>query len=183
MGFVLEAGLSHDELVLIPAINAVSGTTLRCEYAASAGETVFISTLGADSGAVERALEADRTVSKPTRLGTFSNRTVYGVRNRSGLTIVSPACVEAGAFVIEITSGIERWLVRVYLPDRAALTAFREDCRDRGVSFRVHQLRESGSGDDATYFLTDQQHEILLLAYYAGYYDIPRRVSQGDLAD
>jgi predicted DNA binding protein len=70
----------------------------------------------------------------------------------------------------------------VYLPDRAALTVFREECRDRGVSFRVRELRESNSDDDAAYFLTDQQHETLLLAYYAGYYDIPRGVSQGDLA-
>lgn len=184
MGFILEARLSHRNLVLMPTIEAVSGVTMRYEYAAPATDTsLFISVFGGEYEAVERALEADHTVSDSVRIATFANRAIYRVTTESALDPVPPRCSEEGLFVFKITSGDQGWIVRTYLPDREALAVFRESCRDRGISFRVRQLQESEPSDDATYFLTEQQHEILLLAYYAGYYDIPRRVSQGDLAD
>jgi hypothetical protein len=135
MGFILEAGLSHDDLVLIPTIEAVSGPTLRYEHAASGGGWVFLSVFESGCDTVERALEADHTVSEPTRIATFSDRTIYRVRTQSALELVPSACVEAGAFVFKIMSRKKRWLVRMYLPDRAALTVFREECRDRASRF------------------------------------------------
>lgn len=185
MGFVLEARLSHEDLVLMPTIEALSEVTIRYEYTVSTEEetSLFISVFGNESDAVERAIDADHTVAGSTRIATFPNRTIYRVTIASALDPIPSRCTETGLFVFKITSGERGWIIRIYLPDRDALAAFREDCRNRNISFRIRQLQESGPNDDATYFLTEQQHEILLLAYYAGYYDIPRRVSQGDLAD
>ncbi|TYL39515.1 bacterio-opsin activator [Natronococcus pandeyae] len=185
MGFVLEARLSHQDLVLMPTIEAVSGVTVRYEYTVSAAEdtSLFVSVFGSEYEAVEQAMEADHTVSNPNRIVTFPNRAIYRVTMESALDPIPPRCAEEGLFVFKITSDKQGWIVRIYLPDRGALVTFRESCQEREISFRVRQLQESNSNDDATYFLTEQQHEILLLAYYAGYYDIPRRVSQGDLAD
>ncbi|WP_306054428.1 helix-turn-helix domain-containing protein [Natronococcus wangiae] len=185
MGFVLEARLSHEDLVLMPTIEDVSGVTIRYEYTVSSGEDtfLFVSVFGNEYEAVEEAIDADHTVSDSTRIAAFPNRTIYRVTLASALDPLPAQCSEEGLFVFKLTSGERGWIIRIYLPDRDALAVFREGCRDRGVSFRVRQLQESGSLDDATYFLTEQQHEILLLAYYAGYYDIPRRVSQGDLAE
>ncbi len=45
------------------------------------------------------------------------------------------------------------------------------------------KLCESGATDEGTYFLTDNQREILLLAYEAGYFDVPRDITQDDLAE
>jgi predicted DNA binding protein len=185
MGFVLEASLSHEDLVLIPTIEDVSGVTIRYEYTVTSGERtfLFVSVFGNEYDALENAIEANHTVSELTRIAAFPNRAIYRLTMVSALDPVLTRCSEAGLFVFKLTSGDQGWIIRIYLPDRDALAAFREGCRARDISFRVRQLQESGPSDDATYFLTEQQHEILLMAYYAGYYDIPRRVSQGDLAD
>lgn len=185
MGFVLEARLSHEDLVLVPTIEASSDVTIRYEYTAPTGDaaSLFISVFGNEYGAIEETLAADHTISEFSRITTFSNRAIYRVTMASALTPIPPQCFDEGLFVFKITSGDTGWIVRLYLPDRDALTTFRNSCRDRDISFRIRQLQESGSKDNATYFLTEQQHEILLMAYCAGYYDIPRRVSQGDIAD
>ncbi|MFC4439736.1 MULTISPECIES: helix-turn-helix domain-containing protein [Natrialbaceae] len=185
MGFVLEASLSHEDLVLLPTIEAVSDVTIKYEYTVSSGENsfLFVSVFGNEYESIEEAFDADHTVADSTQIAVFPNRAIYRVTMASALDPHPTQYPEEGLFVFKLTSGEQGWVVRIYLPNRDALAAFREGCQDRDVSFRVRQLQESGSLDDATYFLTEQQHEILLLAYYAGYYDIPRRVSQGDLAE
>ncbi|MFU8866934.1 helix-turn-helix domain-containing protein [Natronococcus sp.] len=184
MGFVLEAELTHEDLVLGPTIEAVSETTIRYEYADARGTDryLFVSAFGTDHETVDRAIDADHTVTDPVRIAEFPNRAIYRVTFASALDPIPEQCSESGLFVFKLTSNERGWVVRLYLPDRETLSAFRERCLERGIDFHIRQLQESNP-DDETYVLTERQHEMLLLAYYAGYYDIPRRVSQGDLAE
>lgn len=184
MGFVLEAGLTHEDLVLGPTIEAVSETTIRYEYADARGADryLFVSVFGTDRETVDRAIDADHTVTDPVRIAEFPNRTIYRVTFASALDPIPERCSESGLFVFKLTSDERGWAIRLYLPDRETLSAFRERCLERDIDFHIRQLQESNP-DDETYVLTERQHEMLLLAYYAGYYDIPRRVSQGDLAE
>ncbi|MDS0477594.1 helix-turn-helix domain-containing protein [Natrinema sp. 1APR25-10V2] len=185
MGFIAEVHLSHDDLPLVPTIERRSGTTLRYEYGTTHDERrlQFVSAFGDDYPALEAAMASDPTVSEPTRIATFDNRAIYRVVVDTDLEIVPARCADRGLFVFTITSDDGGWVARVHLPDRDALSAFRTHCRDRGISFRVTQLYDSSVSDDQTYFLTDRQHEILTMAYYAGYFQVPRNATQDDLAD
>ncbi|WP_226481483.1 helix-turn-helix domain-containing protein [Natrinema amylolyticum] len=185
MGFIAAVHLVHDELPLAPTIARCSDVTLRYEYGTTTGERrlQFVSAFGDERAALEDAMAADPTVSDPTRVATFENRAVYRVAVDSDLEIVPDRCVEYGLFVFTVTSDDGGWIARIHLPDRDALSAFRAHCRDRGISFRVTQLYDSSATDDRTYSLTERQHEILMMAYYAGYFEVPRRVTQDDLAD
>ena len=185
MGFVTEVRLAHPDLLLAPTIEAHPDVTIRYEYDVVSDDTnlCFVSVFDADSPEFEEALADDHTVSNPTRVATFANRVVYRLTVDTSLEIVPNRCGECGLFVFKITSDGRGWAPRVYVPDRDVLASFREHCRDHGISFRVDKLYELTPTDDRSYFLTERQHEILLLAYYAGYYDIPRAVSQDYLAD
>lgn len=185
MGFIAEVHLVHDDLALAPTIAHAPDVTLRHEYeATTADRTVqFVSTFSDDYALLEEAMDADHTISDPTRVATFENRAIYRVTLETDLEIVPDQCAEGGLFVFTITSAERGWTARVHLPDRDALTAFRAWSRDHGISFRVTQLYDLSASDAGTYFLTEQQHEILLMAYYAGYFDIPRGITQDGLAE
>ncbi|MFC4544570.1 helix-turn-helix domain-containing protein [Halosolutus amylolyticus] len=185
MGFIAEVNLVHDELPLGPTIERCPGVTFRYEY----GTTVdgrrlhFVSAFSDEYETIENAIAADPTVADRTRVATFENRTIYRVTVETDLEIVPHQCAAHGVFVFSVTSGQKGWITRVHLPDRDALTAFQACCRDQGISFRMTQLYDSSVSDDRTYFLTERQRDILTMAYYAGYYEIPREITQDDLAD
>ena len=185
MAFVAEVRLSHPDLPLVPTITAGTDATIRHEYEV-VGEDVllFVSVFGEDYAELEAAFVSDHTVSEPTRVATFSNRAVYRVRKETDLDLIPQHCTEHGLFVFKMTSGDEGWILRLHLPEREVLREFRAYCRAHDISFHVNQLYESAPTDAAdASVLTTSQEELLLMAYYAGYYDIPRRVSQTDLAD
>ncbi|WP_246999684.1 helix-turn-helix domain-containing protein [Halosolutus gelatinilyticus] len=185
MGFIAEVHLVHDDLPLVPTMERHPGTTLTYEYGTRGNDRrlQFVSAFGDEFARLEDAMDADPTVSEPTRIATFEHRAIYRFAVETDLEIVPDRCAADGLFAFSITGGQGRWTVRVYLPDRDALTAFRSRCRDRGVSFRIAQLYDSTVSDDETYFLTDRQREVLTMAYAAGYYDVPRTITQDELAE
>lgn len=192
MGFIAAVHLVHDDLPLVPTVERCASVTLRLEY----GTTIdgrrlqFVSVFGDGDRrgeetreTLEDAMAADPTVSDPTRVATFENRDIYRVVVETGLEIVPDRCVEYGLFVFTVTSDAGGWVARIHLPDRDALSAFRERSRERGISFRVTQLYDSSVSDEQAYFLTAQQYEILTMAYYADYFEVPRKTTQDDLAE
>lgn len=185
MGFIAEVHLVHDELALAPTIANHPGTTFRYEYETSTDgrRFQFVSVFSDDEAALEESMAADPTVSDPTRIATFENRTIFRIALETELAVLPDWGSGHGLFVFTVTSGERGWVARVYLPNRDALIAFRARCRDRGISFRVTQLYDTSVSDSGTFHLTDQQHEILMMAYYGGYFDIPRGITQDDLAE
>ncbi|APX95634.1 helix-turn-helix domain-containing protein [Natronorubrum daqingense] len=185
MGFIAEIQLVHDNLALAPTIARYPDVTFRREYEETTDDETFqfVSVFSDEYETLESAMEADHTVSNPTRVATFENRAIYRMTRETDLEIVPPRCAEGGVFVFTITSGERGWIARVHLPDRETLSAFRAWSRERNMSFRVTQLYDLSASDAGTYFLTEQQHEILLMAYYTGYFDIPRGITQDGLAD
>ena len=198
MGFIAEVRLVHDELPLVPTMKDHPGASLRYEYETTSDgrRVLFVSAfgdggesageVGGEAEVEDRLAETmrdDPTVSNPTRIAAFGQRTIYRATVETDLEIVPGRCAEHGLFVFAITSEGRGWTARVHLPDRDALAAVRRLYRDRGVSFRVMQLCDSAVSDDGTYLLTEDQCELLLLAYEAGYFDVPREITQDDLAE
>ncbi|QLG50751.1 helix-turn-helix domain-containing protein [Natrinema halophilum] len=185
MGFIAEIHLAHDELPLAPTIERCGSVTLRYEYETTSDtrRIQFVSAFEDESTALVESMATDPTVSNPECIATFENRSIYRIVVDTDFVIVPDRCAEYGLYVFTITSGDNGWVIRAHLPDRDALTAFRKWCRDREISFHVNQLYDSSVSDDRSYFLTERQHEILTIAYYAGYFEVPRGVTQDALAE
>ncbi|MFA9425178.1 helix-turn-helix domain-containing protein [Natronorubrum sp. A-ect3] len=184
MGFIAEVQLSHDDLVLVPTIRQLPEVTFRYEYRTTADgrSHQFVSAFSDEYTALEEAMEADHTISNPTRIATFESRAVYRVTVETDIHIIPDDCAECGLFVFTVSSNERGWVARVHLPNRDALATYRECCRRNNISFHVTRLHDSSVSDEGTYVLSEQQYEILTMAYYAGYFDVPRESTQDDLA-
>jgi len=107
---------------------------------------------------------------------------------RNGHTLIhftekSCPCVKAGLTALYTVSqtyqgnGTARW--RVLTPNRAVLKKMVKEIRVAGVNIIVESIKPLMSNRT----LTKKQRELLEIAYRKGFFDVPRRVSLGQLAE
>ncbi|WP_435159716.1 helix-turn-helix domain-containing protein [Haladaptatus sp. DFWS20] len=81
-------------------------------------------------------------------------------------------------------SGNGGWVVRVQLLSREPLIELRKRCLESDLTFKVRQLYDADpNAEIAETRLTGHQRNTVLTAYQSGYYNIPRGISQGELAE
>ncbi|WP_049920957.1 helix-turn-helix domain-containing protein [Halopiger djelfimassiliensis] len=78
----------------------------------------------------------------------------------------------------------DRWTFRLRFPSYEALSSFYTACTSRGVSLELVQLHEAVDGDANRRFgLTPAQRDLVVAAYEAGYFDVPRKTTLVELGD
>lgn len=186
MTLIAEVRLSHPDFVLADTLASDTGASVRLDYQTAAepdDRFLFLRVAGVDPEAFERRLERDHTVADPRLVAMFADHAIFRVGVRADLEIVPRSCTALGARVLEVTNDGDGWRVRLQLFTRDAFDAFREYCRRRSVSYEVHELTNVDDFEGKYSFgLTEQQRTTVLLAYNAGYYEIPRAASQDELA-
>ncbi|WP_135855426.1 helix-turn-helix domain-containing protein [Halorussus salinus] len=180
----VRAELAHSELPLSPALARSPGTTARPRSAILDGDRFFVAGLGDRLDAFEEGLAADPTVADPVVVSEFEDRRLYRVRvTAAGRERLDPL-ESAAAFVHDASGTRDGWTVRMELEDRDALVGFVRNCRAVGIDLDVRRITDTeGVERHHSYGLSAEQERILRTAYERGYYDVPRRVSQTDLAD
>lgn len=185
-GIIAEVRLDHGDLLCKPTMERAPEVTVELEYRVrvDADRTVCFLTAYADEyDAFETALAADPTVAEPVLVDRYPDRRVYRVVIADEVLTFTETTAEIGGRLLSSTAGRDGWTVQLRLPDRDALIAFNEFCRERDVTFQVNHLRVSGDGEDGVVGLTPKQQELLTVAYEEGYFDVPRGISQNELAD
>jgi predicted DNA binding protein len=181
---VAEIHLSGPDLVLTPTLESTSDVTVRKEHlTGTMPQHLFVSVTGEEFDQFERALASDHTVADATLVEKYDGHRVYRVRSVTDVELLAPRCPELDARIHHVESSDGGWVVRMQLPGRDALVSFREYCLEHDVTFRVNQL---GNADDReendVVGLTEKQKRLLRMAYKCGYYEIPRHISQNELA-
>lgn len=183
-GVVAQLRLEHTDLVLRPTLRRALDVTVEPEYWTTTDQTtVFVTVYGSEFDGFESALEVDPTVTDPVLVDRYPDRRVYRITLADRALTFTPLTTDAGGRVLEITSSRDGWLVQLRFPDRDALVEFNDTCRGRGISVAVEHLRVSDDEDDGVVALTEKQQELLVVAYREGYFDVPRGISQDELAD
>lgn len=185
-GVVTQLRLDHSSLFLRPTLRRVPDITVEPEYWTTAGTgrtLVFCTVYGDSFEAFETALETDPTVADPVLADRYADRRVYRVAlTERAVTFVS-LTADAGGRLLELSSCRDGWRVQLQFPSRDDLVAFNDACRERGISVTVDHLRLSNDGDDGVVALTEKQQELLAVAHEEGYFEVPRGISQDELAD
>lgn len=185
-GIVAQLRLDHPDLFLRPTLRRATEVTVEPEYwtTTQSGRTqVFVTAYGSSFDAFESALEVDSTIVEPVLVDRYPDRRVYrvGLAERT-LTFVDKTA-EVDGRVLELSSCRDGWCVQLRFPNRDDLVAFNEYCRSQGMSLTVDHLRVSDDEDDGVVALTEKQQELLAVAHEEGYFDVPRGISQDELAE
>ncbi|EMA01368.1 hypothetical protein SAMN05443574_1127 [Haloarcula vallismortis] len=178
--------LSHPELILTDAIESSPGVTVRPEQMVGDGTSTFlvIEAAGETLDQFETALERDSTVCDPLVLDWTETSRVYRVEVADSAVRVTDSLVRAGGRALDIEGTGGQWLVHAQFRSRAALSQFRSECSERDITFRLDRLYwTSGEANAGACGLTADQQVALETAHREGYFDVPRGISQAELAD
>lgn len=181
---VAEVSLSGPDLLLSPTIKAVSDVTIETEHlTGTTPKQLFISVRGEEFDTFERKLQRDHTVAEPVLVEKYEGHRVYRLESVSTVELIAPRCPELDARILDVESGDGGWVVRMQISTREALVSFREYCLENDVTFRVNQLGNTTDHEETGVVgLTEKQKQLLRMAFECGYYEIPRRISQNELA-
>lgn len=184
-GIAAEVHLDHDRLLLRPTLRRLGDATIVPEYRARVPgdrELQFVSICADSFADVESALALDPTVADPVLVDRSVDRRIYRVAVTGEAVTVAGTVADLGGRISEATGTATAWVLQLRLPSRDALVAFNDECRRRDVSVSVTHLRTADEEERPLLGLTDKQQELLTVAYEEGYFDVPRGISQDELA-
>lgn len=185
-GIVAEVQLSHPDLFLQPTLGTIPGLTLEPEYWTTlecGTRLVFVLAIGEEFDRFERALSRDSTITNPVLLERSRRRRRYRFELTDRALSFDTDVASHDGRLLEASSTSEGWEIQARFPDRQALVSFNDTCREVGVTVAVNHLRAWESDDPIVVGLTQKQQELLSIAYEEGYFDVPRGISQDELAD
>ena len=120
----------------------------------------------------------------------YGSRTVYRFQRELG-RMCPCECVEAFECpVVDVHTNGSRLFLVFHAPDMATLQATVQDLRDRYPSLDVRRLlrsKQDGPGHSVVFLdrdkLTDRQREVLERAHGMGYFEHPKAVNAGEVAE
>lgn len=195
MSVLAELRVPASEFVLAETLTCVPDVRIEIKRVVAGADEVtpYFWVSDGDLDAFERALRDDGTVLDILALeehlddageASPGDERFYRVTWRLDAESLLTALDDAKATILEAVSDGEEWEIKVLFPDRESLSAFHDDCADRGVSIRLDRVyRAENPQEKGEYDVTDDQREALLAAFEAGYFDVPRGATLTELAD
>ncbi|WP_227354516.1 helix-turn-helix domain-containing protein [Haladaptatus salinisoli] len=136
-----------------------------------------------DFDELDDALNDDPSVEQLTLLEDLSDERLYRMQWVDQIRVVIHILLEEKATILNLHGKGNRWRLRILFPNRDSLSATYDFCEESGLSLDVRNIYEMSETRHGLFGLTEDQHETLLMALEAGYYDVPRGSTADELAD
>ncbi|MFB6370748.1 MAG: helix-turn-helix domain-containing protein [Haloarculaceae archaeon] len=132
--------------------------------------------------AVEATLKGDPLVQELDRLTRTPDRILYSVTWSPDIDTLVRALLDTNADVLSANGRADAWDFLLQFRSRMDFDRFRRMCVERDIDIQLldlyNPLMPPKKGP-----LTSAQHDVLATAFENGYWDVPRRMSQSELAD
>lgn len=181
-----EFTLTHADIALTQATAAVPGVTVRPEQVVADGaETVLVFTVQGDElDTFEQALESSERVLELLLLSDDADGRCYRATLGGEVLAVSTILTRIGVRLLDVVGSEGEWNVRAQFRSRELFLQLRDYCGAHDIAFRLRRLsRDDGEADWRLSGLTPEQWDTLRQAHEAGYFNVPREITQSELAD
>jgi predicted DNA binding protein len=182
----VELEVSHPDLPLAAFVDGLPDATIELEYqrSASVDTGAFLTIAGVDAETAAAGLAAAPSVDEVLTLGAVGSGHVYRVTLVDCVDLLPPDATHLGIRVLEVVNRGGAWRLKLHCPDRSVLESLRNHYHDHDVPFRIKRLHEAvDTHDSPDVSLSPVHRQTLTTAYRAGYFDVPRGITQGELAD
>jgi predicted DNA binding protein len=178
--------IEHDRLALVPTLRSLQDVRIEVisQGTTNPGETFFPFLIDYDDRRkLEGMLEEDPTVGRFDLVDWTGDTGIYYIEHTPETKLISTAVTEVNGFMAHTETSETGWLVRLLLPDRAALNTIWEYAEAEDIRLEINEIYgNEDAGGEASYGLTDEQRAALTVAFRAGYFDEPRGVSLEEIA-
>lgn len=182
MTIIADLTLPSATFTLGRVMQSFPDATMELERVVPLRETImpFLWIEGSDPKTVESSLQAHpqvKRVSTRTTTGTDTLFEVHWSPEGSGLV---EALLNTNATVLDAHGTAETWDFRLRFPAHEDLSTFNIALTEKGIPVTLRRIYHPPL-DDVTP-ISPVQRETLLAAYRQGYFQVPRRINQADLA-
>lgn len=134
--------------------------------------------------AVSDRLERKPVVETVSIVDEVGESALIKIDWNGGVNGVLEAIQRNEAIVTRAVGTPSSWTLRLRFPTYDALSTFYTSCTEQNISLELVQLHEAVSPEDQHQFgLTAAQRELVVSAYEAGYFDVPRETTLVDLGE
>ncbi|WP_336343515.1 helix-turn-helix domain-containing protein [Halalkalicoccus ordinarius] len=186
MGTIAELNIPADEFALGPTFRELSDLEVEIErlVAHDHGRVMPFAWLTADDpDALEETLSTDETVEEYELISRVDGDQLYRMEWVDSIEMVIHILLEEEGTILHARGKYDGWHVRVLFPDRDSLSRTYDFADDHGLRFDVVRIYELDDERKGRFGLSDEQQETLAAATKLGYYDVPRGITQAELAE
>jgi predicted DNA binding protein len=125
----------------------------------------------------------DPSVANVDVLAEFDGECLLRIDWESPVSVFLSVLRAEGAVILGLSGCDGRWHFRIFLSDDALVSA-NEICDEYSIDISIRRVNELPETSEYGCFgLTERQYETIVCAYESGYYDVPRKINQEELAD
>jgi predicted DNA binding protein len=186
MTIIAELTIASEEFLLGQVLSRYTETHIEMERIVPASGAVmpYVWVEGDDLDSFERVVQESDHVENLAVLDRFETEGLYRVEWADEVESLINGISRTNATIIE-ARGNDKWTFRLRFQDHSGLAQFHNYCSIHDISFTLErlytldQLKKEGHALD----LTATQRNALVMAVERGYFEVPRRVTLGELAD
>jgi predicted DNA binding protein len=186
MGTIAELNIPADEFALGPTFRELPDLEVEIErlVAHDHDRVMPFAWLTADDpDALEEALSADSTVESHELISRVDGDQLCRMEWIDSIEMVVHILLEEEGTILHARGEREGWNVRVLFPDRDSLSRTYDFADEHGLRFDVVRIYELDEERKGRFGLSDEQQDTLAAATKLGYYDVPRGITQAELAE
>lgn len=185
MTTIVEFSMPTDEIGLCETLTSFPNIEFEADRIATHDTSNIIPlvwAMGTDLEGLTPALEADPSVKEVERLAAIDGKRLYRTVWTTHSPVVEYMLTDWNAAIKRATVSGTQWQLRVLFPDRTGVSAVHDYAEESGLSLDIGRMYDIGGKEGEQHDLTNIQYEALTAALARGYYDIPRTVTQAELA-
>lgn len=188
MSSILDASVPADRFALGDALSSHPEARFEIvRFVANTSERVmpFLWGSAPDQAALTDSLRCDASTSAVDVVTESDRKYLYRIEWSARVrSLIDVLLDEVAEVLLDACTDQDTWHVRLLFSDGEDVYDARRLCEQLGLDLtvdRVMQLSEPYGGGH--FGLTAKQYETIMVAYEAGYYDVPRRINLKDLAE
>lgn len=186
MPTIVEFSIPTDEFALAPTLRELPEMVFQIDRVVAHDTDhlmPFVWVSRGEFGTVTSVLEDDPTVADVEHLTTLDDERLYRLEWTETAHILGHMVVEQNATVQRATAHTDQWDLRVLFPNQERISATHRYAQDNDYRLDINRIYDFSEIRKARFDLTEGQHEVLTEAVDHGYFNIPREISQEELAD
>lgn len=189
MALIVEFAVPVSKFALSETLAAVPDATLeigRIIAEPPEGIIAYVWAYTADFDALEAAFENDPTVTSLTLLSEATDERSYRMTWNEPIDLLVHIMIEQEGTIIHGANSDDTWALRVSFPERGALVQAQElkDLAQRnGFSLDIRKIYQTDEYRRVTPQITTRQQEVLVAAFKAGYFKVPKETTLKELAE
>ena len=187
MSTIVEAQVPAAQFALSETLTSVPDAEFRMvRLVAHGGDSVmpFLWAQSDDNAEIADALNDDASVENVDVLAKFEDECLVHVDWRARIRVLVSIISEENATILDAHGREGTWHLQIFFPDHDSVSTVYDFCQEYGIDVSLERICDmSDSYRQNGTRLTEEQYQAISHAYEVGYYDVPRRVNQEELAE